>query len=267
MPGFEFRYRLSGRPPTVESFVFRDNETLSRGDMLNLEDGEVGLGATGDTVLVGAAVETLNGEKSKTSIRVVVDADAVYGIEDPTVRLKGATLDLSGLTGGQTLGASLNADFVVDVDSSAREETLVRINDGRHYQRAAPPGRQERLAGGELNAAIARTVVRYHAEQLGRGPTKALAFYRDSNVVVVLEDVMTRAERSLVAAGRADAVLQTRQAFQDAMRPYLRSTVERLTGCKVRAVMSANNIDPDLAAELFILDRPVPTDRAQADIA
>jgi len=33
--------------------------------------------------------------------------------------------------------------------------------------------------------------------------------------------------------------------------------VEQLTGCKVKAALSAHNLEPDLAAELFVLDRPV----------
>ena len=265
MPGFEFHYRLSGKRPTVETFVFKNTEALSQGDMLNLEDGEVDLGATGDPALVGAAIETVDGEKSMTSIRAIVDADAVYAIEDPRVRIKGGTLDLSGLTGAQALSASRNTDFIVDVDSSADQETLVRINEGRHYEGVVRAEAPDRLVGGTLNAAIARAVVRYHAEHFGRGPTKAQAFYRDNHVVVVLEDILTQAERSLLAAGNSDAVLYTRHALQDTMRGYLRSTIERLTGCKVRACMSASHVDPDLAAELFVLDRPVAAEPAQPD--
>jgi hypothetical protein len=48
------------------------------------------------------------------------------------------------------------------------------------------------------------------------------------------------------------------ESFQDIMRPYLRLTVERMTGSKVRVFMSANHVDPDLAAEPLILDHPVP---------
>jgi uncharacterized protein YbcI len=265
VPGFEFRYRLSGKPATIERFVFRNTRTLSRGDMVNLEHGEVDLGATGDRALVGTALETLDGERSRTSIRVIVDADAVYGVADPRARLKRATLDLAGQTAGHSVGPSVNADLMVDVASAAADETLVRINDGRHHEKAPAPAWEERLVGGELNAAIARTVVRYHAEHFGRGPTKAQAFHRDNVMVVVLEDVMTPAERSLAAAGRSDTVLRTRQLLQDLMRPYLRSTVERLTGCDVRAFMSANHIDPDLATELFVLDRAVPGDPTRPD--
>jgi uncharacterized protein YbcI len=265
MPGFAFRYRLSGRPATIKSFLFQNTESVSRGDMLNLQDGKVRLAATGDTALVGAAVESLRGDAATTSIRVIVDDDAVYGVEDSRARLKGATLDLDGLTGAQGLCSSVNADFVVDVDSSADEETLIRITAGRHYEHAPTAPHSERWLGGQLNAALARTIVGYYAEQLGRGATKAQAFHHDNIIVVVLEDVMTQAERSLIAGNRLDAVLHARRAFQEIMRAYLRSTVERLTGCKVRAFMSANHIDPDLAAEVFILDRRIPGTRGDPD--
>jgi uncharacterized protein YbcI len=260
--GFTFRYRLSGQPPTIKGFPLKNTGTLSRGDMLNLEDGEVDLGVTGDAALFGVALETLDGQASTTFIKVIVDADGVYGVEDHHARLKGATLDLNGLTAEQRVGPSFNADLVVDVDSSIGEETLVRVNRGGHHEK---PSDAERVLGGELNAAIARAVVRYHALQLGRGPTKAQAFHHHNVIVVVLENVMTRAERNVVAAGDTDAVLQLRQACQEVMRPYLRSTIERMTGLKVRAFMSANHLDPDIAAELFILDRPVPRPPDQAD--
>jgi hypothetical protein len=39
--------------------------------------------------------------------------------------------------------------------------------------------------------------------------------------------------------------------------------VEALTGCKVEAFMSTNHLDPDYAAELFVLDRPVAGDSGE----
>jgi uncharacterized protein YbcI len=263
--GFTFRYRLSGKPPTINDFVFNTSRTISRGDLVNLEGGEVDLGATGDTALVGAALETLDGEASTTSINVIVDADAVYGVHDPRARRKGATLDLHGPTGAQGVGPSQNAELVVDVDSTPDDETLVFINDSKHYGPTPPAEPAERLLGGELNAAIARTIVHHHAEHLGRGPTRAQAIHRDNIVVVVLEDTMTRGERNLVASGHSDAVLHLRRAYQDMMAPYLRSAIERLTGCNVVAFMSANHHAPDLAAELFVLDRPVPGPQDRRD--
>lgn len=137
MAGFSFRYRLSGGAPTVQDILFKDTETLTSGDFLNLETGEVDLAATGDTNLVGAALETAAGTDSTTRIKVITDDDAVYGVTDANVRLVGATLDVSGATGAQTVAASSNKEFVVVAESSATEETLVRVNTGKHFKNKA----------------------------------------------------------------------------------------------------------------------------------
>jgi uncharacterized protein YbcI len=68
---------------------------------------------------------------------------------------------------------------------------------------------------------------------------------------------MTTSERTLAAAGKGEDVLAMRRALEEVIRPDLVSTVEQLTGCKVKAFMSAHNLEPDLAAEVFVLDRPV----------
>jgi hypothetical protein len=41
------------------------------------------------------------------------------------------------------------------------------------------------------------------------------------------------------------------------MRPALVEAVESLTQRRVLSFMSANDVDPDAAAEIFLLDRPV----------
>jgi uncharacterized protein YbcI len=254
MTGFEFRYRLSGRAPTIESFAV-EGTPLAAGDVVSVAGGRARLASTGDSDLLGVAQETVDGAAEKHVVRVIVDADAVYSVHDPVARRKGASVDLSRTAGAHAIGPTVNADFLIDVDSRAGEETLVWI---RGSNRDDPNVvEQARLTGGELNAAIARAVVRYHSQLLGRGPTKAHAFYRDNIVVIVLEDVMNQAEQTLVAAGQEEAVLQTKLAAQVAMRPYLRSMIERLTGCKMLAFMSSNSLDPDVAAEVFLLDRPV----------
>ena len=92
------------------------------------------------------------------------------------------------------------------------------------------------------------------AEYTGRGPTRARTSIRDNIVVVLLEDTLTKGERRLVAQGRDIRVLDYRAEFQAAMREDAIASIEELTGRKVVAFMSANHIDPDLAAELFVLE-------------
>ena len=72
-----------------------------------------------------------------------------------------------------------------------------------------------------------------------------------------LPDVMTPAEKTLASSARGDAVIQMRHLFQDTMEADYTNAVERLTGLKVIAFISGNNIDPDMAAELFVLDAAV----------
>jgi uncharacterized protein YbcI len=118
-------------------------------------------------------------------------------------------------------------------------------------------GPAETLKGGALNAAISNAVVGLLRENVGKGPTKARTFHSDKIVVCVLEDTMTRAEQSLVTHSKEDYVLGMRHALQETMQKEMTSSVEALTGRKVVAFMSANHINPDVAAEVFVLDEPV----------
>ncbi len=116
--------------------------------------------------------------------------------------------------------------------------------------------------GGSLASAISNSVRQLVAEYTGRGPTRARTSIRDNLVVVLLEDTLTKGERRLVAKGRDIRVLDYRAEFQAAMREDAIASIEELTGRKVTAFMSANHIDPDLAAELFVLE---PDDHASSD--
>lgn len=131
--GFRPRYRLSGGPFTIQTLTIKDTETLTKGDLVNLESGEIDLAASNDTAFVGVVLETKAGTDSTTTYQVITDKDAVYGVYDASARAIGATLDLSGATGAQTVAASSNVDFVVMANSTAAEETLVMIAPGEHF--------------------------------------------------------------------------------------------------------------------------------------
>jgi uncharacterized protein YbcI len=116
-------------------------------------------------------------------------------------------------------------------------------------------------SGGEMNAEITRAIVGIYRMACGRGPTKARAMFRSDVVVVILEEVLTVAERNLVADGRSDAVLAMRRSLHDTMRPALIAAVAAATGSSVLALMSDTHADPDAAVEVFLLDRAVDQSR------
>jgi uncharacterized protein YbcI len=117
-------------------------------------------------------------------------------------------------------------------------------------QQDAPERRPE---GGALHAAISEAVVRLLAESTGRGPTKARTTIDGDLIVVVLQNALTPGERFLADDDRGEQVLDMRRAYQDAISTDAIVAIEDLTGRNVTAFMSANHIDPDLAAEVFIL--------------
>ena len=109
---------------------------------------------------------------------------------------------------------------------------------------------------GSKHAAISNLVVRTMSDYTGRGPTRARTHISDDVVTVVLQDTLTKGERSLVDDGLQDLVLSTRKAFQGTMAHALISGVEEILGRRVKAFLSDNHIDPDIAVETFVLAPP-----------
>ncbi len=96
-------------------------------------------------------------------------------------------------------------------------------------------------------------IVSVTREYTGRGPTRARAHLTDDLVTVVLQDTLSKGERSLLGDGRRPEVLAMRQAFQDTMGPSFVAGVEEILDRKVLAFLSANHLEPDIAIESFVL--------------
>jgi uncharacterized protein YbcI len=104
-------------------------------------------------------------------------------------------------------------------------------------------------------AEISRRMVQLLHEYTGRGPTKARTTIDGDHVLILMADTLTKAERTLAGNGHADNVRENRHLFQRVMRPEAVNMVEEITGRKVVAFMSDNHINPDMAAELFVLEQ------------
>lgn len=143
---FTWAYNLSGGRPLILEFLTKDTETLTEGDLLNLETGEVDLAATNDAAFVGVLVGAVNASDyqaanrnkitcvdSTTLVKSVVNEDAVYVTTDANARLAGVNLDLTGATGAQAVTTDSNHDFLTIVGKGAAEDTLVKFATGEHY--------------------------------------------------------------------------------------------------------------------------------------
>lgn len=113
---------------------------------------------------------------------------------------------------------------------------------------ATPPDRGRQLS------AISNGITRLHRDHYGRGATTVRTIMQRNYVVCFLEDIYTPIERTLIDAGRADAVRETRTIFQDTMKPQFVQIVEGALGRNVRAFMSQVCFGPDMSAEIFVLE-------------
>jgi uncharacterized protein YbcI len=116
----------------------------------------------------------------------------------------------------------------------------------------APDGE---VHGGEQLAAVTNGIVKLFREYYGRGPTKAKSYVLDDRILVcVLEETMTKVERTLVENGHGDKVREVRLTFQEAMADEFMRTVSETTGRNVIAYHSQLTLDPDIGFEFFVLE-------------
>lgn len=135
-----------------------------------------------------------------------------------------------------------------------------------------PARSSDRPTTGTKASAISNATVRLLSEYTGHGPTKARTYISEDLITVVLQDTLTRGERSLVRGGEIALVLASRKAYQNTMGPALTASVEEIAGRKVLAFLSDNHISPDYAVETFVLapqphEGGDPAEEAAAELA
>ncbi|HEY0630738.1 MAG TPA: Na-translocating system protein MpsC family protein [Thermoleophilaceae bacterium] len=111
-----------------------------------------------------------------------------------------------------------------------------------------------RPRGGSLLAQISNAMVHIHKEHWGKGPTKARTIYTEDIVLTRLDQIFTRAETTLIRAGREEEVRNMRIAFQRELEHEFVGAVERLTGRKVQAFVSEIHAGTNMGIELFVLE-------------
>lgn len=101
---------------------------------------------------------------------------------------------------------------------------------------------------------ISRRIVALCKKFVGRGPTTARTHFLEQLVLVVLEDTLTKGERTLAEDDRTALVREMRRAFLGAMGEEMKEIVESETGHSVRTLMADHSVLPDYAINAFILE-------------
>jgi uncharacterized protein YbcI len=106
---------------------------------------------------------------------------------------------------------------------------------------------------GQTAVAVSNRAVELMRHYSGRGPTEARTTIDRDHVLVVMRNALSPNERTLSEHGHESLVLACRRAMQDIVRPELAAFIEERFDRKVIGFMSGNQIEPDLAGEIFVL--------------
>jgi uncharacterized protein YbcI len=114
------------------------------------------------------------------------------------------------------------------------------------------PPEQETL--GEQLSAVTNGIVQLFRGYYGRGPTKAKSYLLDDRIIVcVLEDTMTKVEKTLAENGHGHKVREVRLTFQEAMADEFMGVVSDAMDRPVVGYHSQLTIEPDIGFEFFVL--------------
>jgi uncharacterized protein YbcI len=118
------------------------------------------------------------------------------------------------------------------------------------------PSSQPPLDGELLTSAISAAIAALYRDFYGHDRATASTYINDNVVVCVLEDILTTAESTLISDGSWREVIDGRVAFQEGTEDEFTAAIERLSGRRVVAYLSANQTNPGVASELFFLEPP-----------
>ena len=98
-------------------------------------------------------------------------------------------------------------------------------------------------------------MVRLFKDSFGRGPRRARTAWAGPDVLVImLEDTLTPAERTMAELGEHERLRRLRMVLQQAMLPDVRTMVERATGRSVQSYVTGIDSEVDgLAVTTLIL--------------
>lgn len=115
---------------------------------------------------------------------------------------------------------------------------------------------------GDKLAAVSNAIVKLLRETYGRGPTKAKSYLNDNIVLVVLEDILTTVEKTLIENGHDSLVREVRLTYQAAEAERFKSAVEIALGARVLTYHSQVVFNPDMAFEVFVLEPQAEAQRS-----
>lgn len=142
---------------------------------------------------------------------------------------------------------------------SAERMSLIEAARSREHQNVDATSPTAPLEGEALTSTISAGIAGLYRAVYGHDRTTAHTFINDDVVVCVLKDILTTGESRLVRFGEGQEVIDGRVRFQTDTEDQFTAVIEKHTGRRVVAFLSANQTTPGCACELFFLEPEAST--------
>jgi uncharacterized protein YbcI len=110
----------------------------------------------------------------------------------------------------------------------------------------------------EAKGRLATAIVQRYRERFGRGPTLAKAHIGTDFAVVILGDVQTEVEQSLVAEGELESVELLRRRIRQLAADEFCAATEEVVGRKVLTMLGDHNAAANYSVMVFLLEPEQP---------
>ena len=117
----------------------------------------------------------------------------------------------------------------------------------------ASPNQERNTTHGPAAMAICNAITAALKRSSGKGPTRVKAYSTHDDVAVVVEDMLTTLERTLVHDGHEQLVREARRVLIERVAKECRSTIEQATGRRVVGWQTEVNPSADRALTLVQL--------------
>ena len=105
----------------------------------------------------------------------------------------------------------------------------------------------EQSSRNQVAEQVSNAIVAWFKERAGRGPTQTKAYLADDHLLVLLRNVQTTVERTLVDHDHGDLVEHLRRRVRDIHRDEICALVARTTDRRVATMLSDHDPATDTA--------------------
>src|SRR4051794_3819481 len=137
--------------------------------------------------------------------------------------------------------------------STTKPEGCVPSGGRKTETNLVSPYQERNTTHGPAANTICNAITRALKRSYGKGPTKVRAYGTHDHVAVIVQDMLTTLERTLVQDGHEQLVSEARQVLTGRVANDCRSTIEQATGRRVVGWQTEVNPSADRAFTLIQL--------------